>query len=200
MNYSLILAAGRGQRMKTQQDKLLLQVGGKPLVYHSLVAFNDHPEIEGIILVVNKDNKFEMERLVKKYHFPKVRKIIIGGETRQKSFAKAFEALPKNLKKEDVIIVHNGDNPCVSQEEIEKVIKESRENGACIVGHYVTSTIKEVDDKHILKTHDRDKLFAAETPQAATYSLFAKALEHAKKKKLEVTDEAMLLESIGQNV
>lgn len=200
MNYSLILAAGRGQRMKTQQDKLLLQVGGKPLVYHSLVAFNDHPEIEGIILVVNKDNKFEMERLVKKYHFPKVRKIIIGGETRQKSFAKAFEALPKNLKKEDIIIVHNGDNPCVSQEEIEKVIKESRENGACIVGHYVTSTIKEVDDKHILKTHDRDKLFAAETPQAATYSLFVKALEHAKKKKLEVTDEAMLLESIGQNV
>ncbi|MCX6734726.1 MAG: 2-C-methyl-D-erythritol 4-phosphate cytidylyltransferase [Candidatus Peregrinibacteria bacterium] len=200
MNYALILAAGRGERMKTQQDKLLLQVGGKPLVYHSLVAFNDHPEIDGIILVVNKANKFDLERIVKKYHLPKVKKIVIGGLTRQSSFAIGFEALPKNLKKDDVIIAHNGDNPCVSHEEIDSVIKESKENGACIAGHYVTSTIKEVNDKHILKTHDRDKLFAAETPQAATYSLFVKALEHAKKKKLDVTDEAMLLESIGQNV
>jgi 2-C-methyl-D-erythritol 4-phosphate cytidylyltransferase/2-C-methyl-D-erythritol 2,4-cyclodiphosphate synthase len=200
MNYALILAAGRGQRMKTQQDKLLLQVGGKPLIYHSLVAFNDHPEIEGIVLVVNKANKFELERLVKKYHLPKVRKIIIGGLTRQQSFAKGFEVLPKNIGKNDVIIAHNGDNPCITQEEIENVIKESKENGACIAGHYVTSTIKEVNDKHILKTHDRDKLFAAETPQAATYSLFVKALANAKKKKLEVTDEAMLLEEIGQKV
>ena len=200
MNHAIILAAGRGQRMKTQHDKLLLQVGGKPLIYHSLVAFNDHPEIESIVLVVNKANKDDLEKLVKKYHLPKVKKIVIGGLTRQSSFAKGFEALPKKIKKESVIIAHNGDNPCVGQEEIEKVILESREHGACIVGHYVTSTIKEVNDKHIIKTHDRERLFAAETPQAATFSLFKKALENAKKKKLEVTDEAMLLEGIGQKV
>lgn len=200
MNHAIILAAGRGQRMKIQHDKLLLQVGGKPLIYHSLVAFNDHPEIESIVLVVNKANKSDVEKLVKKYHLPKVKKIVVGGLTRQSSFAKGFEALPKNIGKESVIIAHNGDNPCVSQEEIEKVILESREHGACIVGHYVTSTIKEVNAKHIIKTHDRERLFAAETPQAATYPLFRKALENAKKKKLEATDEAMLLESIGQKV
>jgi len=200
MNYALILAAGRGQRMKTHHDKLLLQIGGKPLVYHSLVAFNDHPDIEGMVLIVNKANKFDLEKLVKQYHLPKVHKIVIGGLTRQQSFAKGFEALPKNLGKNDVVIAHNGDNPCVSAEEIEKVIKESHENGACIVGHYVTSTIKEVNDKHILKTHNRDYLFAAETPQAAMHSLFKKALDNAKKKKLEVTDEAMLLEAIGQKI
>jgi 2-C-methyl-D-erythritol 4-phosphate cytidylyltransferase/2-C-methyl-D-erythritol 2,4-cyclodiphosphate synthase len=200
MNHAIILAAGRGQRMKTQHDKLLLQVGGKPLIYHSLVAFNDHPEIESIVLVVNKANKADLEKLIKKYHLPKVKKIVVGGLTRQSSFAKGFEVLPKNIKKESVIIAHNGDNPCVGQEEIEKVILESREHGACIVGHYVTSTIKEVNDKHIIKTHDRERLFAAETPQAATHLLFKKALDNAKKKKLEATDEAMLLEYIGQKV
>ncbi len=170
------------------------------MIYHSLVAFNDHPAIEEIILVANKANKSDLEKLVKKYHLPKVKKIIIGGLTRQQSFAKGFEALQKNIAKDSVIIAHNGDNPCVSTEEIDKVISESLEHGACIVGHYVTSTIKEVNNKHIIKTHDRDKLFAAETPQAATHQLFKKALENAKKKKLEVTDEAMLLESIGQKV
>ena len=200
MNYALLLAAGRGQRMKTHHDKLLLQVGGKPLIYHSLVAFNDHPKIDSIVLVVNKANKPDLEKLIKQYHLPKVKKIVIGGLTRQQSFAKGFEALSKNIKKDDVIIAHNGDNPCISAEEIEKVILEAREHGACIVGHYVTSTIKEINDKHIIKTHNRDRLFAAETPQAATHGLFKKALANAKKKRLEVTDEAMLLESIGQKV
>ncbi|MBI5753940.1 2-C-methyl-D-erythritol 2,4-cyclodiphosphate synthase [Candidatus Peregrinibacteria bacterium] len=206
MNHVIILAAGRGRRMrqspgyKIHQDKLLLKAGGKPLIYHSLMAFNDHPEIDALILVVNKANKSAIEKIIKAYTFKKIKKIIIGGLTRQKSFAKGFEALRKNLPSEDIVIAHNADNPCISSEEITKVIKGAKENGACILGHYPTSTIKEINGRHIIKTHDRNRLFAAETPQAAQFAIMKKALRNAALKKLEVTDEAMLLEAICQKV
>ncbi len=74
------------------------------------------------------------------------------------------------------------------------------QNGACIVGHFLHSTIKEVADNKILKTHKREKLFAAETPQAAQYSIFKKAISNINKKNLEVTDEAMMLEAIDQDI
>lgn len=206
MNHAIILAAGRGQRMKIARpsgqsiDKLLLKAGGQALIYHSLAAFNDHPGIASIVLVVNKANKSAIEKIIKNFRFKKVQKIMIGGLTRQKSFAKGFAALPKNAKADDVIIAHNGDNPCISHEEITQVIKGAQENGACILGHFLSSTIKEINDRHIIKTHNRDHLFAAETPQAAQYSIMKKALKNAEKKKLEVTDEAMLLEAIDQKV
>ncbi len=199
MNYAIILAAGRGKRMQSKQDKLLMTAGGHPLIYYSLMSFNDHPEIANIILVVSKNNKSSIENIIKKYHFSKIKKVITGGETRQESFVKGFDSLPKNLDKNDVIITHNAGNPLVTFEEISEIITQAQEHDACIVGHYLTSTIKEINEIHIVKTHDRDKFFAAETPQAAKHGMFKKALENATKKHLEVTDEAMLIEAIGKN-
>jgi 2-C-methyl-D-erythritol 4-phosphate cytidylyltransferase/2-C-methyl-D-erythritol 4-phosphate cytidylyltransferase/2-C-methyl-D-erythritol 2,4-cyclodiphosphate synthase len=108
--------------------------------------------------------------------------------------------LEKFAKGDDIIIVHNGVNPLPSTDEISKTIAGAKSKGACISGHFVTSTIKEVGEEHIIKTHDRKQLFAAETPQAARIILLQKAVRNAKEKKLEVTDEAMMLEAIGQRV
>lgn len=199
MNYVVILAAGCCKRMQSKQNKLLMIAGGHPLIYYSLMSFNDHPEIANIILVVNKNNKSATENIIKKYRFPKIKKIIIGGETRQESFTKGFSALPKNTDKNDIIITHNAANPLVTFEEISGIITQTQEHDACIAGHHLTATIKEISGTRITKTHDRDKLFAAQTPQAAKYGIFKKALENAAKKHLEVTDEAMLLEAIGKN-
>ncbi len=200
VNHVIILAAGQGQRFKSKQDKLLLPVLSHPLIYYTLLSFNDHPEIETITLVANKNNKSDFEKVIKDYRFKKVKKVIIGGLTRQKSFELGFQALAKVAKKDNVILVHNGDNPLVTHEEISKVIGLSADTGACIAGHSLTSTIKEIEDNHVIKTHDREKLFAAQTPQAAKFSIFEKALKNAETKNLEVTDEAMLLEAIGQKI
>lgn len=200
MNHVIILAAGQGQRMKSHKDKLLLPVGGKPLIYYTLMAFNDHPEIDSIILVGNKLNKESLEKVVNEYKFSKIKKIILGALQRQGSVEKGILALEKDAKNDDVVLVHNGANPLPSAEEISLSIEKTLEEGACIVGRFVTSTIKEVDDLHILKTHDRKGLFSAETPQAATFQIFKKALKTAKKDRFEATDEAMLLENIGQKV
>lgn len=200
MNHVIILAAGQGQRMKDRKDKLLLEAGGKPVIYYSLVAFNDHPETDSITIVANKLNKDKIKQIVELYHFKKVGKIIIGGLTRQKSLEKGLKSFEKSAKKDDVILVHNAANPLPSLDEISACLKRTEEEGACIVGHYITSTVKEISGKHIIKTHDRDNLFAAETPQCVQFGILKKALKHAQKAEIEATDEAMLLEAIDQKV
>ncbi|MBI4232056.1 2-C-methyl-D-erythritol 4-phosphate cytidylyltransferase, partial [Candidatus Peregrinibacteria bacterium] len=200
MNHVIILAAGQGQRMKNKKDKLLLEAGGKPLIYYSLMAFNDHPEISGVTLVVNKQNSAALQKVVKTYFFPKVNKFVQGGLSRYESFIAGFKALGDKIGKNDIVLVHNGANPLVSEDEISAAIKKAEETGAAIVGHKVVDTIKEIDKGLIKKTHDRSLLFAAQTPQAAKYGLLKKAFDHAVKKKLEPTDESMLLEAIGQKV
>ncbi|MFA7685965.1 MAG: 2-C-methyl-D-erythritol 2,4-cyclodiphosphate synthase [Candidatus Gracilibacteria bacterium] len=200
MNHVIILAAGYGERMLSKKNKLLLMAGGHPVIYYSIMAFNDHPEIDTITVMVNKYNKAEIERICKLYRFKKVSKIILGTSTRQGSFIKGFSFVEELAKPKDVVMAHNGANPLPSFQEISKVIASAKKHGACITGHHVTSTLKEIDAKHVLKTHDRNKFFAAETPQAATQELFKKAIANAIKKKINTTDEAMLLEAIGQKV
>ena len=200
MTYAIILAAGQGQRMKDKKDKMLLPACDRPLIYYPFMAFNDHPEVDEIIVVTNKINKKGIEKVIKSYGFTKIKKIVMGGLRRQDSVAKGFQAIPKISKKDDIVIVHNGDNPLPSHLEITNSIEQAKEQGACIVGHKITSTVKEVNKKKVVKTHNRDKLFAAETPQVAQYGILKKALAHTEKEKLEVTDEAMMLEAIGQKV
>ena len=199
MNHAIILAAGSGERLESKTDKMLSFVAGKPLIYYTLVSFNDHPDLSDIVLVVNKKNRPQIEKMIKEYHFSKIKKIVLGGKSRQGSLEKGFKVLQKPAK-DDVVLVHNGANPLVSEYEITSTIAKTADMGACIVGHYITSTVKEVDDQHVIKTHNREKLFAAETPQGATYSILKKALEAAKKSKLGATDEAMMLEAIDQKV
>lgn len=200
MNHTIILAAGLGERMKSKTDKMLLMAGGHPVIYYSIMAYNDHPEIYEITVVANKYNKKEIEKICKLYRFKKVAKIIEGGATRQKSFVKAFKELEKENHKHNIIIVHNGANPLPSFEEISKVIKTAEHHGACITGHYLTSTLKETNGRHVIKTHDRNKFFTAETPQAAKYELLKKAVKNAQAKKIATSDEASLLEAISQKV
>jgi len=200
MNYAIILAAGQGQRMSTKKDKMLLPVCGKPLIYYSLMAFNDHSEIDSIVVVCSRFNKDEIEKTISQFHFKRIKKVVVGGKNRQTSLEKGLKYIEKSAKKDDIVLVHNGANPLPSQEEITYSIERAKESGACIVGHFATSTVKEVDGERIVKTHDREKIFTAETPQVAKFELLKKAVENAKKKKLEVTDEAMMLEAINQKV
>ncbi len=200
MNHAIILAAGQGQRMKARKDKLLMEAGGNPIIYYSLVSYNDHSDIDNVIVVTNKTNEKQVGAIIKFYKLDKISKVVSGGLTRQQSMEAGLKELEKVADKNDAILVHNAANPLPSHLEISETIQHTQEYGACIVGHFVSSTVKEINEQHIIKTHDREKIFLAQTPQAAKYSIFKKAIKNAKKEKLEVTDEAMLLEAIEQPV
>src|SRR3989338_8805619 len=102
MNHAIILAAGKGQRMNSKKDKLFLEAGGNPLIYYSLTAFNDHPDIETVTVVANETNKKELEKIIKEYALKKIEKTVIGGLTRQQSLKKGLAAIKAD--KNDIIV------------------------------------------------------------------------------------------------
>ncbi|MBD3330119.1 2-C-methyl-D-erythritol 4-phosphate cytidylyltransferase [Candidatus Peregrinibacteria bacterium] len=194
MAKTIILAAGSSSRTKKTQDKLLVPINEKPLIYYTLVAFNDHPEIKEIVLVTDKGKMSALKNLVKDYKFNKIKKVVLGGENRYESFKKGLEPIGSP---NTIILVHNAANPLVSAKEITNCIAAVKKHGAAIVAHKASSTIKEVASGKVLKTHDRSKIWKAQTPQASTLQNLKKAIEHAEKNSLSPTDEAMLLEAIG---
>jgi 2-C-methyl-D-erythritol 4-phosphate cytidylyltransferase/2-C-methyl-D-erythritol 2,4-cyclodiphosphate synthase len=195
MAIAIILAAGKSTRFG-KKDKLLMPVLGKPVLYYALQTIHDHPQVRQVILVVNAGNKKAASLIVKKYHFPKIAKIVIGGNQRQQSLEKGLMAI-KGANHDEIILVHNGANPLVTEKEISLTINAAKKSGAAAVGKKVSDTIKEIKNGHWVKTHDRDKMIAAQTPQAVHYGLLKKALIKAEKTKTIFTDESSLVEILG---
>lgn len=200
MNTAIILAAGTSTRFKQSnkraKDKLFMPILGKPLIYYTLQALHDHPLIQQVSIAVHKSNHAAITNMVKKYHFPRVKKIVVGGATRQNSLERVMDALGR-FTPNDILVVHNAANPLVSEKEISDVIQAAQSSGAGAVGYPVVDTIKQIHKGYLVKTHDRNQLRAAQTPQAVQYALLKKALQKAKKTKNVFTDESSLLESIG---
>jgi 2-C-methyl-D-erythritol 4-phosphate cytidylyltransferase/2-C-methyl-D-erythritol 2,4-cyclodiphosphate synthase len=195
-NVTIILAAGDSSRFDFECSKMMAKVSGKPLLYFTLIAFQDHSEIDEIVLVVNKEIYQHSVDIVSTYGLSKIKAVVLGGRSRQESLEKGLVAA--NLEPEDTVLVHNGANPLVSYREITEVISSVTSNEAAIVAQKITSTVKRSKDgDKVNETLNREQLFAAQTPQAARASMLKLALEKAKAQGQEFTDEAMMLENIG---
>ncbi len=204
MNIALIAAAGTGKRMKNKTPKLLLPIHNKPVLYHTVVNFYDHPEIDRIVLVINRKLKKPVEKMIKAY-FPgnsKKIKLVPGGSTRAESVLNGVQYISRYLKpgSKDLILIHNGANPIVSYDEINICMKKAKSKGACIVTKPVKSTLKEAQKIKIQKTHNREKFRLAQTPQIFTYKILKDSLKKAGVDYINMTDEAQLAEAAGHNV
>lgn len=204
--FAILLAAGESTRFakkKNGQNKLLMPLVGKPVWYHSLQALHDHPEIDSVVLVTSKKLIKKIQTGIRTYHFPKVKAVIEGGKTRQQSFGHGFikmRTLLPDVSAQDIVVVHNSANPLVSAAEISATIRATRKYGAAAVGKEIVDTVKEIQGKTYKKTIDREKLRAAQTPQAARYGIFMKALLAAEKQQKVFTDETSLVENLGVKV
>jgi len=204
MAIAIITAAGNGKRMKSKLPKLLLPVFGKPVLYYTVSNFYDHPEIENILIVVSKKIKRQVEMMVEDLFSSRKNKvkIIMGGGSRAESVIAGIAYCKRYLtpKKNEIIAIHNGANPIVHFDEISLCIKQAKKNGGCIVTHELTSTLKEVGKKHVIKTHDRKNFANAQTPQCFVYSKFIDALKKVGTKYMDMTDESCLFEAAGFKV
>ena len=193
---AIIPAAGIGKRMGLSMPKQCYELGGKPILAHTLQRIGQAGSIGSIILVVPSDHKDWAERLVQEYQLAKVTQVIAGGEHRQDSVQAGLAALPDNV---ELVLVHDGVRPFVPLAVIENCLAEAQRSGAAMVAVPVKDTLKAVSsDKIIEQTVDRSGVWQAQTPQAAKVSLLKKAYEEAAKQKdFIATDEAALLERIN---
>ncbi len=197
MTTAIILAAGKSERMGTGTDKAFLNLGSKPVVAWSMLAFERCPDIDSIVLVVRKDQRMAAQSLAKMFGISKLAKIVPGGARRQDSVAAGIAALDSDAR---IVAVHDGARPCISPETISEVVKAAKRSGAATTGRHVWDTVKYVErGTTVVRTEDRAKLWAVQTPQAFNANLLRrayKALEADRKK--EVTDDAQAVELLGE--
>jgi 2-C-methyl-D-erythritol 4-phosphate cytidylyltransferase len=175
-----------------------LSLGTRPVLAYSLMAFEQCPMIDGVILVVRKDRVESARGLVQVFGCAKVRKVIAGGLTRQGSVRNGLAELGDDV---DIVAIHDGARPCVTSRIIEETIRSAKQHGSGVAAVKVNDTIKEAERNMVVtRTVDRAKLWAVQTPQTFGLDLLRKAYEHVGKKKLIVTDDAAAVEEMGERV
>lgn len=198
MNSVIIVAAGTGSRMNMGINKQLIKLDGKEIIVHTIEKFYKNDNIDEIILVIKKEEEqYFKDNIIDKFKFEKI-KIAYGGKERQDSVFNGLELVNKNC---EIILVHDGARPFLSNEIIKNCIESTKDNGAVVVGVPVKDTIKIVDsDMNIVDTPNRSNLWSVQTPQAFDYKLLIHSHITAKNDNFYGTDDAMLVEKYGQKV
>ena len=191
---AIVLAAGKGSRMGSSTLKQYLTLCGRPLLCHTLEAF-EHSPVDEIILVAGAgEEEYCRKEIVEAWGFTKVAAIVRGGRERYDS---VYEGLKAAAGCHDVLI-HDGARPCVTKEIILAAMEGAARYGACVVGMPVKDTIKEADcSGDALHTPDRSRLWLVQTPQAFSYELVRRAYDKLFEDPSapeNVTDDAMVVE------
>ncbi len=195
---AIIVAAGKSERMGAGTDKAFLNLGPKPVVAWSLLAFERCSDVDQIVLVVRKDQLIAAKAVVRMFGISKVRAVVAGGAKRQDSVMNGLKELDVDTR---FVVVHDGARPCVKPETISEVVKLARRNGAAVVGCRIWDTVKFVEKgTTVSRTEDRSKLWAVQTPQAFDVRLLKRAYAAVVEQKLEVTDDASAVEQLGETV
>ncbi len=190
-NYTvaIILAGGVGTRMGSVVPKQELMLLGESIISRSVRAFDDCPDIDGIIAVVRRD---EVERLDMLRDYKKFMGFVTGGETRSESASNGFLAAEE--RGAGYVVFHDAARPMITPRDISRVVGAAKEHGAASAARRVTETVKHISDGMITSTVNRDELLIAETPQAFSAGLYRRAIDFSNE---SYTDDNMYMEKIG---
>lgn len=185
---AILLAAGSGRRMGgTVGDKVLAPLAGKPVFAHSASTFYRSGVIDTFI-VTYRDQAQMVELSA---YAPTPTLFVHGGKERQDSVAAALAELPDDVK---YVFIHDCARPLVRVEQLAALHKIVRRENAVVLAHRVTDTIKEHRGEGRLRTLDRERLWAMETPQVFSRKLISRAYAHVAERKLKITDDAAAVE------
>ncbi len=196
MNVSVIIvAAGRGTRLKAGRPKAFVLLKGKPLIVHSLAVFQAMKAVNGIVVVGYKDHLKRFEAL--RRNFKKIRAVVAGGAARADSVKCGLVAVDANA---DVVLVHDAARPLINAQMVKRLLTALKKHKAVIAGVPVKATVKQVNAKtlRVERTLQRSLLWEAQTPQGFHKDVLVKA--HQRKFSGEPTDDAMLVERFGVGV
>ena len=197
---AIIAAAGSGTRMCSEggTTKQLLTLCDMPVIVRTLKAFEECELINEIIVVAREDEIPVYDEYKEKYSLTKLRAVIAGGETRQESVLRGFEAISD---KSEFVAIHDGARCLITAEKIRSVLAEAYRTGASTAATRATDTVKRSNSKnYITETLDRSELWLAQTPQCFKTELYRAAAYIAKEDGFTATDDNALAEHLGFDV
>lgn len=196
---AIILAGGKGKRMGASVSKQFIELKGKPIIYYTIKKFEENKNIDNIVVVLPPDEvSYFKEEILKKYYL-KIDKIVLGGTERQDSVYNALKSIADT--ETDIVLIHDGARPFISNRIINDGIKYANEYGAAAPGVMPKDTIKVKNENNFsINTPDRSSLVAIQTPQVFKYKEILKCHEKVKVNKEVVTDDTMVVEKYGYKV
>jgi 2-C-methyl-D-erythritol 4-phosphate cytidylyltransferase len=191
---AILLAAGSGTRMAgAVTDKVLAPLGGRPVFSRSAAAFIEST-VADLYVVVYRDQRQMMELSA---YAPTPSLLVAGGRERQDSVMNALAALPADIEH---VFIHDCARPLIRAEQLVALHKIVRRERAVVLAHRVTDTIKEHRADARLRTLDRSKLWAMETPQVFARDLISRAYAKVQARRVRVTDDAQAVELLGHPI
>ena len=185
--FSVIITAGGTSSRYGEKNKLLEKINNKTVIEETINKFADFDCIDDIVIPANGKIIDELKSLITN----KKIKIILGGETRQKSVFNALKEVRSSY-----VLIHDGARPLITKDNIKKVMAATLKYGASSLMIKTTDTIKEVDENgFIIRTIDRTKLYNTQTPQGFKTSLILDA--HNKLAGGNYTDDCSMLEALN---
>ncbi|MEG0857491.1 MAG: 2-C-methyl-D-erythritol 4-phosphate cytidylyltransferase [Terrisporobacter sp.] len=194
---AIILAGGRGKRMGSEISKQYIKIKGKPILYYTLKTFIECKSIDQITLVLPEDEiEYCKYEILERYSL-NIDRIIIGGKERQDSVYNALESIVNS----DIVLIHDGARPFVSNRIIEQGIEFAKIYGAAAPGVTPKDTIKiKNSESFSIETPQRDKLVAIQTPQVFKFNTILECHKKVKEGNIIVTDDTMVAELYGNKV
>lgn len=189
----VLVAAGSASRMEGR-DKILCELGGTPVLIHSLRPFEASPMIQEIVIVTRREVMLEIGELCKLYGLSKVTKILPGGASRAESVRIGLGEIRQDA---DLVAIHDGARPFVTQTLLEETIAAAANYGAAAPGIPLKDTIKVVEQGIVRETLPRETLCAVQTPQVFEVSLIRAALTRAGQEGAALTDDCSAVERLG---
>ena len=193
---ALIAAAGSSQRM-AGENKLLLPLGGKSVLAHTLQAVDAATGVNEIVIAAREEDLVKFAELCKLWGIQKPVKIIVGGKTREESVLRAAIEANENA---DLLAVQDGARPFVTPELIDSVIEAARVHFAAAPAIPVKDTVKVAVDGVVRETPDRSLLYAVQTPQVFDAQLLRAALKSAVDAGAVLTDDCSAVERLGKEI
>ncbi len=206
-NIAVILAAGQGRRMQTNQKKQFLLLEDKPVLYYSLRTFEQTECITDIIVVAGcGEEAYVQSEIVERFQFSKVRAVVEGGKERYHSVYNGLQAITKLLldtKCRCYVWIHDAARPFIDKDILYRVLACVREEKACVVGMPAKDTVKIADESgYIRTTPNRNSVWIIQTPQVFECGLvnqaYTKLMEEEntlQERGIVVTDDAMVVET-----
>lgn len=176
-------------------DKMFVEIGGQPVITHSIAAFENTREVNDIIVVAREERLSDVSSLIKNAGFMKVKQVVKGGDTRRDSVACALSHVEND---DGFISVHDGARPWITPEQIERVLNCAVSNGAAASAHPLTDTLKRADkDLRVEENVSREGVWGMETPQIFRAEILKQAFAKVLAENLQVSDEVSAVQLLG---
>lgn len=204
MNIALIFAGGTGQRMNTKKlPKQFLELHNKPIIIYTIEQFENHPEIDGIVVVCLDGWHDYLRKLLRKFDITKVKAIVSGGETGQDSIFNGVEKINELYSEDSIVLIHDGVRPLIDAELISHNIKSVKKYGSAITVSPAIETITVVgeEDNLVGNIIERKNCKMAKAPQSFILKDLFEAHKQARKAdKHDFIDSAALMSYYGHKM